>query len=375
MHLCHGTERIASGGRLYKQNLETNLRRIPLIVASALGLIVATPAASQTFLVDLSVHTAGTSSQIAVAPGSSGVVEIISLVPTKKYSITTRVRVIPIEPLTNPFAGAGGGGTDLCVEADTSRLVEGALRAVFTENEVATRIDQMLSDAGACVGNAQRIVELVRERSRRLTRREVRQVTLNAGEELEVRVVREDNQIWTVIFSPGPRGAWHALYGFMFTPRRDETYFANPEGDKFRVAHDFTSQKELVFTPSVFWSWMPASRDGRNFNFGPTAGVGFDKANPAVFAGLTLTFNHNIGFVAGAVAQRQKRLAANYDPGSLPLVASALTPDQLSRETYRPNVFVGVVFRFNSSPFAAPKEKDKDGDKAGEAKPTPKEKG
>lgn len=323
-------------------------------------------AEAQSFVVDLGQHDPGKTDTIAVSPGTTGTVVVSSRLPAKNYSVTTRVRVIPIPPLAKPAGGAGLVATDICAAADTARITERALTAVTAEKEVAGKIDELLALGRACATNPQAIVDIISAETRRLTVEEITSVTIDAGQELEVRVV-SDSQVWTVVFSAGPRGSWQTHYGFVFSPNRDQTYFSQAEGSKFRVTRDFASSKEFNFIPSVFFSWMPASRENKSANYSWTGGLGFDQANPAVFGGATVAYNHNIAIVAGVVAQRQKRLASNYNPESLPLLDASLTPAQLSREAYRFNVFVGLAFRFDANPFSAPKkEEPKTGDAKGD---------
>ncbi|MBY0497819.1 MAG: hypothetical protein K2Y23_26725 [Cyanobacteria bacterium] len=210
-----------------------------------------------------------------------------------------------------------------------------------------------LQDESKACPQTQRDGILIAIRAKTVQR--VHAVTLSAGQELEV-VVDDGKQKWTVVFTTGPRGTWRTMYGFMFTPNRDETYFAKEEGDKFRVTKQFVGEREYTFIPSIVWSWMPASFENRWLSPSLAAGLGFDKANPAVFLGASFTYNHNIALVLGYVAQRQKRLNANYDPANLPLVDSALTGDQLARDAYRPNAFFGLTFRFTANPFESDKK-------------------
>ncbi len=318
----------------------------------------AAPAAAQGFVVDLGQQVAGKTAEISVSPGTTGVVAVTSKLPTRKYTVTTRVRVIPVPPLTSPFKATTATGDDLCVEGDTAAIVERALAALTAENDVAPKIDELRALAAACATSPDRIIEIVNAAARRLTVQELSSITLSAGQELEVRVLREDNQLWTVVFSAGPRGTWHTLYGFMFTPNFDEEYSTVAEGSQFRVTPQFTSRLDLKFLPAVFWSWMPASRENRSLNWSWTGGLAFDQARPAVFGGWSFAYNHNLALVMGGVFHQQKRLDANYNPEALPLVASALTPEQLSRQPFRFNAFVGLAFKFSSSPFAEPKKEE-----------------
>jgi hypothetical protein len=327
-------------------------------VAFALLIAVAVPAAAQDFVVDLGQHDPGKTDQIAVPAGTTGAVRITSRLPARQYTVTTRIRVIPVAPLVKPGSGAEALGTDLCVQADTAKLVERALGALQSEKDIDPKIEQFRKDAAACPTDPGGVLAIVNAQVRRLTTQELRQVTIRAGEELEVRVLRDDNQLWTVVFSGGPRGTWHTLYGFMFTPNFDKAYFSVPEGSQFRITEQFTSKADLNFIPSVFWSWMPASRENKTLNSSWTAGLGFDQAKPAVFGGGSFSVNHNIALVLGVVAQRQKRLNTNYDPKKLPLVPASLTPEQLSREAFRANVFLGIAFRFGTSPFGEPKKEE-----------------
>jgi hypothetical protein len=343
--------------------MEIPLRTPPRSLLVILMTLITQAAFAQSFIVDLGRHDPGQTHQIAVAPGE-GVVEIVNRVPGKRYSVTTTLRQVSIPVLTPPGAVLISA-TAVCDDPPET-VATARLANLTTEREVMAAVETLENDAATCSEEQRSGLDA---EVRRLTVRTIHTFTVRAGQELEV-VVKDDKQTWTVVFSTGARGTWRTMYGFVFTPNRDETYFAKAEGDKFRVTRQHVGDKEYAFIPSVFWSWMPTTWQSWWLVPSLTGGLGFDKSNPAVFLGSSFTYNENVGVVIGYVAQRQKRLNGNYDPANLPLIDTALTPDQLSREAYRPNLFFGVSFRFGSNPFES--EAKKEPEKKEPAKEAPK---
>jgi hypothetical protein len=75
-----------------------------------------------------------------------------------------------------------------------------------------------------------------------------------------------------------------------------------------------------------------------------------------------LTYHQNISLVAGLVIHKQRRLNGMYSRNQE--IGENLTGDQLTEQTYKPNVFFGLSFRFSSNPFAAPSTDSKPAQKA-----------
>ena len=173
--------------------------------------------------------------------------------------------------------------------------------------------------------------------------------------ELDVAVARmpqtNNTATWEVIFTAGDRGAWLFTYGFIFTHNTDDTYYAAPTGN-----NSYTIQKQdkafsMTFVPSIFFTWLPASRANSDLSFGPTAGLGFDLSAPVVSLGASLLYNYNISLVAGGSFQQHTLLNGQYHAGQP--INENLTNDQLTHKTYGPTWFAGLTFRFASNPFHA----------------------
>jgi len=360
------------GLSVYFRVTETTLQEPPVSlirpICIVIGLAAAAPAAGQGFVVDLAQHDPGKTDRLSIGPGT-GVVEVINRVPSKSYAVATTIRSVPIPELPKPGGSVGLAAGNVCTDPLAS-VIAGRIESQTTEKAVGGAVTKLQAEASACTEQRR---EALLTAIKAKTVQTLHAVTLNAGQELEV-VVDDGKQKWTVIFTTGPRGTWRTMYGFMFTPNRDETYFAKAEGDKFRVTKQFVGEREYNFVPSVFWSWMPTAWESWWLTPSLTGGLGFDKSNPAVFLGGSFAYNHNIALVVGYVAQRQKRLNANYDPANLPLVESALTGDQLSRDAYRPNVFFGVSFRFSANPFEAAKEPARKAPEKKDEPPAPEQK-
>lgn len=109
---------------------------------------------------------------------------------------------------------------------------------------------------------------------------------------------------------------------------------------------------DLKLVPSVFFSWLPASRQNSDWSASFSAGLGVKQDTPAVLAGLSVTYNWNIGIFLGAMIAQETRLLGKYTVGQA--ITEDLTNEQLTQKVYGPRPVVAVTFRFWSNPFSEP---------------------
>ena len=183
-------------------------------------------------------------------------------------------------------------------------------------------------------------------------------VTVPAEARIPV-VVSSGGSTWQLTLTSVSRGRWQTMFGWVFSPDRDEEYFAESlEDGSFTVRRRERRERSLTSLPAVFWTWLPADQAFRAFQHGPTAGlgvtVGETSARPSVFGGYSLRYNQNIGVVVGVAFYSHKRLDSRYSVDQV--IKENLESEQLNRGSIRPNVFFGLTLRFGSDPRTVPEE-------------------
>lgn len=170
--------------------------------------------------------------------------------------------------------------------------------------------------------------------------------------QLDVTITRE-TKTWHVTWKSEKPGVWLTSYGFTFVPSRDKSYFSRPDttGGTYTIARE-TNRHSTDFAPSVFFTWHPATWRPLGGHAGFTGGLGFDLENPVVFAGLSWLLHQNVGIAAGLVMHKERDLKGKYAPNQQ--IHENLSSDDLTDSSYRPNVFVGLTFRFGQTPFKSP---------------------
>jgi hypothetical protein len=293
---------------------------------------------------------AGSERTFQIQPGEY-TVRILNKVPQFAYAIEVEASFTPIPPLAPPSGGAAktiSACQDLSDEA-------GLIRNATDEKDVAesvAKIEGILA-AGTCTdpGVLDRAKQALKNTFELLSDT----YSLENGQELKVIIRRgtgDDAKSWTYIYRTPARGRWFSSYGFVFVPNRDERYFSKPkegEDGKFTVVRK-ADRLTADFAPSMFFSWLPREKEGSDWSFSWSAGLGFDQSNPIVFLGPMLTYNQNVSLVGGLVFHKQKRLNGIYSKNQP--ISENLTEEQLTEQTYRPNFFLGLSLRFNSNPFS-----------------------
>jgi hypothetical protein len=178
-----------------------------------------------------------------------------------------------------------------------------------------------------------------------------------AGHEVVLTVSRQAEKStlsWSLTLQGKSRGAWLTTYGAAFAPDKSENFFAKATTDaaKFTITREAqsTGWKQM---PALFFTWIPSSQQDRNWSAGPTAGIGLEGNNrPSIFLGGEVTYNWNLGFVAGLSMSPEKRLNGQYTEGQT--VGAAINSDGLHKTSIFPRFFFAVTLRFGSNPFKTP---------------------
>lgn len=182
---------------------------------------------------------------------------------------------------------------------------------------------------------------------------------LNKGEKLTIKLSR-DNIVWTFVFKY-PSGKWLIYYGLCLVSQRlskYDHYFVSESEDPAQNAFLLIQEPkpdylDLEYIPTVFFTWMPTHRMSKSINHGITGGLGTDMKSPTFYIGYGIVFNYNIGINLGVIFHKQYQLKPQYsEMGTDPkTVNGILSFDDLHRSVYRPNVSIGISFRFGSNPF------------------------
>ena len=327
--------------------------------------------------------TDGTTQTRSVAPGTVQVL-LRNRLPTARYSVTAITNNIPISALDT----TGLKSTiDKAAPADSAAKPPAACLAVdaATTNlrnaQEESKVPDLLRDLGTKLQGLKAADEakcptlrVTADSVQRATVLLVRNLpTVAAGQQMELTISRalegsSDRESWRAIFTTGARGNWRVGFGYAGARYRGggrpEKYFARdstlrqttPTGTRDSTVYIIAKQRNQdVWSdpiPAFFFSWMPASRELRNFSFGPTAGLSVDFTQPRLMGGFELTYNQNIMLSAGGIFIPVSRLRGTYSPDQI--VLESLTDDQLHQDKYRLHPYVGLAYRFNSNPFRNP---------------------
>lgn len=200
--------------------------------------------------------------------------------------------------------------------------------------------------------------EAVWDRFIELTQRTlVEQISVKSNQTLTVTISRP-GAVFTFECTGKARGEWRTSYGFFFVPDRDDRYHvkettaARPATTtdpatpaKFTIVEQ-ADREEFDFVPTIVFTFFPRGAGAMDGVGGFTAGLGYDLEKPFVFGGYSYAYNENVIFTGGFAFHRQSRLLGKYKGGVEGEVAQLLEPSQLVEDTYGPNAYVGISFRF-----------------------------
>lgn len=291
----------------------------------------------------------------SVEPGRY-TIELTNVVPKlqEKYAVVVQHNIKRIPKLEKPTAPQGMEANAAGAECDVTSITN-KIDEATTESKVDSLARELRSiDCAAREFATWREIVL-----QTVIKRHVGEYSLRAGEELVVTVERDEGrQQWKLVLDTGVRGGWNVGYGFVFLPDNNDEPFVETLGeDPARYLVRNEASDGLRFLPSVFYSWTPRTAAANTWSPSIVAGLGADITEPALFLGAALTYNRNVSLVLGGAVSQEKRLRSRYDAPNDTL-AQSLTPDQLVRDRFKPNFFLGVTFRFDTSPFASPAKKE-----------------
>jgi len=294
-------------------------------------------------------------------PGRAGTEYSFRLVnrlpdPAVTYEVSIELAQMPVRELT--LFGASPRGNDSDQKSlgerrrDCAKEQEAAREIIATAKDEAS-VPARLADA---VNGLPKDCSQVADALRGATEQSVdngQTTLLGSGEELKVVVRRTKGDgttlSWTYRLTTAS-GEWRAAYGFTFVPNEDDRFVTEAqENGKFKILAQ-ADRERLDYVPSVLFVWNPPREEPRWWKPSFTAGLGYDLELPVVLAGAAWTVHQNITVTAGVAVHQQTRLLGRYREGQE--IAANLDPSQLTENTYGPNVYAGVAFRFGQDPHA-----------------------
>ena len=97
------------------------------------------------------------------------------------------------------------------------------------------------------------------------------------------------------------------------------------------------------------FSWYPESRRNTDYSYGLSAGLGLDLTVPTVMLGVQATINRNIVVSLGGAYRQYKVLKGMYSKDMA--LTSAVDSTQMLEDAYLGTYYLGITYRFESSPF------------------------
>jgi len=335
------------------------------------------PAAkAQSIVVDLAVQTTPYTSTLT----ASSTLKLVLLnrleQDVAEYSVSTQVDNLALGEL--PTAGLGSVqapappvNPQKAQQACSLVAANSALRHALDEKTArdnAVQVRSALLAADSDTGSS--CPPAVKDEARALLGAMISEQPLpevRQGQQLTITIVRQPAggngtaQTWVLTFSAGQRGSWRTTFGFAFI-----TNFLMPEDRYYTkdtlivsgvdstkglvISHGSRRPFDLRYVPSLFFEWLPRSRELSPLSLGATVGLGFDLTNPVVMAGCSLTYNQNASLSFGLAAHSQQRLLDKYSEGEI--VTTSLDASQLHHNVYVLNVYFAFALRLSSNPFS-----------------------
>lgn len=279
--------------------------------------------------------------------------------PGESYKIVVEVRSIDIPALTAPTFGA-------LASTDPCKPLLDDVKAVYAakdEKALAQPMAHIRDAVAAGTCNANPAIALKLRDTIAATDLVVPgEYEVSAGEEIVLTISRGD-AAWVTTISGGPRGKWLTTYGATVIPDKSRKMVLKGDAESGFVITPERDPEGPRVLPSVYFTWMSAPSQRRDWSHGPTAGLGVDDKAPGIFAGWSATYNQNLTFLAGISLAQHKRLRGQYAEGDV--LKESLESDQLLEGVYKPTWMIGITFRFGDNPFAEAPAKSagkKDGD-------------
>jgi hypothetical protein len=273
-----------------------------------------------------------------------------------RYDIVVRRELIPIAAFAADAVGPLGGLSVSNERSDDPCVALAAATASLEQATSESQVPARRAGVAALLAGGQCTTLGVTTAAKAAvsgTAQPLSPITLRRGERVTVTITRPSAEgqtlTWTLVLSTEPRGEWIITYGVSIFQDRDDRFVSKSVPGGFQVVEEPEDWSLKAPVPSVYFNWLSTAQKQRNWSWSPTVGFGFGGTSPAVFGGLSFTYNQNISFIGGVAVSGQRQLHGRYRDDAV--IAEDLEEDQLHRTVYRPTPMVGVALRFDRNPF------------------------
>lgn len=318
------------------------------------------PQTSEITTLPIVVDLAGPASQIIRADAGTYQLTLMNAVPGRSYwlhigpSFAQEIPTLSADSVKGTTFGITDLGNKDCSLMDALHaLIVSPTELEVRKNAESLRVAAATADPSKCEQEAKRAAAVLALTTVQLPNAPI---IMSGNAMRRLSISSRDGGHWDIELNSMGRGTWQTTYGFAFNPNKDEEYFSEAGADdEFTIRKQGRDSGSLTLLPAVFFTWLPSSQALRNFQHGPTLGVGVTAGDAGgrfgALAGYALRFNQNIGLVAGLSVYQHRRLDAQYKENQA--IAENFAPDQLNEDSLRPNVFLALTLRFGASPFGA----------------------
>ena len=139
---------------------------------------------------------------------------------------------------------------------------------------------------------------------------------------------------------------WSTTLGANAVVFMNRSKFVSKETNGSYSVAEIQDRKSMELMPAIMFTLMNKQE---NFSFGYTGGIGFNFEELALFTGLSLGIGQNIVLTGGVAVHKQHRPNSDYSIGHV--IENTVTAEDLNKQQYRFNPFIGISFRFDNNPF------------------------
>jgi hypothetical protein len=319
---------------------------------------------TQTHILDLADENTDKNQTINVDSKTDFRITLMNLIPSKEYTYSYRryFKEIPVLKFNKSDIKKDSSNKEIC-ENTLIDLIElrNSLDSINEENTIK-KIKPIYENKiakikiSACgevlqVANEIKTIESLLEK----TSQTINEIfNLKAGENLEFTIIRKDNgAVWKYVFDSGERGIWLTSYGFAFISnilKQQKEFIVKKINTDSNIVSSFTpAGSEFDFAPSIFYTWLPKAKEGDEWVYGISGGLGINLESPVTMLGFSITYNWNLNIMLGVAGHIIKKQSESY---TISQKITASDVDLLNRKTVVFDPFIAFTFRFGSNPFS-----------------------
>lgn len=294
---------------------------------------------AQEIILDLGQYEPGSKIEKDIDAGGSISFYYINALIDKNYTVSFNRKIITPPPFN--FKGDEGGVTEECDKI--LEEFEGDYPGLTTEKEVYERKLKDIEKMKNCDVT-------YKDRIKNFAKIKIEEnVEVAKNEEYSITISR-DGATWTFIFKAPTSGEWGLYYGFTFAVdlKEQDTYFSKyASSSMFTITKQENRKNGIYYYPTVGYQWQKNTKNVLVPSI--QGGLGSNLEEVIVMLGGSLIYHYNLSLSAGVILHKKHFLKGKYKEGDT--VDENLDFDQLHDQHYRPNLYVGINFRFAENPF------------------------